>query len=180
MHTPGVHTSEYPAWSRFNIDQWKGSHMLTAVSDLRPASRPSRWAVLMMAVSLLLVATAAGTKPPAANAGKSTTSTEMRSARGASGANGIVAIHTGSWGYREVVYGRGTTHWLATSSYPLSVAGTLIAWSGGIRIPVLLPVYLGTMVYRAEQADNSGRCFAMVRPTWVPIYFAAVESWGCR
>ena len=32
------------------------------------------------------------------------------------GASGVVAVHTGSWGYREVVYGRATTHRIATSS----------------------------------------------------------------
>jgi hypothetical protein len=72
------------------------------------------------------------------------------------GAYGIVAVHTGSWGYREVVYGKGTTQQIANS--PVWDLGALIAGYTWFGLPAAVDLYL--VKYEAQQAVNSGRCFA--------------------
>jgi hypothetical protein len=106
-------------------------------------------------------------------------------ASASTGAYGVVAVHTGGWGYMETVYGKGTTHQLATS--PVwevggILGGAVVGWSSAAAQLAALPlsVYAWTIHYRAQQADASGQCFAMVRPFWGAPSFPGVESWGCR
>jgi len=92
-------------------------------------------------------------------------------------AYGVVAVHTGSWGYREVVFGRGTTQQIADSPW-WALAGMVVGQAGLYGLPVVESLYLNQ--YEAEKAASHGICFAVVRPTWIPWAFPGVESWGCR
>src|SRR5581483_3961690 len=98
-------------------------------------------------------------------------------AQASSGASGVVAVHNGSWGYQELVFGKATTAQLADAA-PIQILNSA---AGKVGIWVLpLGVYAWTIQLRARQAENSGQCFALVRPGWyLPLYFAAQESWGC-
>lgn len=100
-------------------------------------------------------------------------------ANASSGAYGVVAVHTGGWGYREVVFGKGTTQQLANSPVwdliPILMQATPYIPEAAL---VVESAYL--IKYEAQQAVRSGQCFAAVRPTWVPWSFPGTESWGCR
>ena len=132
----------------------------------------------------------------AATAATGLVSVNESPASATTGASGVVAVHTGSWGYREVVYGRATTRLIATSSVwelgPLLVgatAGGVAAASGGAyaasvvaaslaALPVATQLYL--IKFRAQEADRLGQCFAIVRPTSVPVSFPARTWQDCR
>ena len=89
----------------------------------------------------------------------------------------MVAVHTGGWGYREMVLGKGSTQQLASSPIPDVVAilsGILGPWGIGVG-----GVYAYLVHWRAVDAVNNGQCFAWVRPFWGSPYFPAKESWGC-
>jgi hypothetical protein len=100
------------------------------------------------------------------------------SAQAESGASGIVAIHTGSWGYREVVYGKNWTQGIATWGGRYGVYEDIVGDLSDLIGPVA--VWEDATVYQAQHAAASNRCLAMVRMAWVPIYFPGIESWGCR
>ena len=93
------------------------------------------------------------------------------------GAYGIVAVHNGSWGYKEIVYGRGTTAQLAASPY--WDLGMILSGVTGWGIPLAVTMWAAKT--KAQEAVNTNQCFALVRPTyWPNIYWPARESWGCR
>src|SRR6266498_3361371 len=125
------------------------------------AARLARWA----AAGLLVASIAAGV-----------TLTGVAPASASSEAYGIVAVHNGGWGYQEIVYGKGTTRQIANAPW----------WDAGIILTNVTPwaiplaVTLWTIKYRAQDAVNTGQCYALVRPFWGAWYFAAKESWGCR
>lgn len=122
-----------------------------------------------LALIVVVVAAVAGVF---SSAGVASPASGARSAEGW----GIVAVHTGGWGYREVVYGRGTTREIANA--PVWNVIQILSAAGGIfGIPVALNAW--TFQYRAQDALNSGQCFALVRPFWGSWYWPAKESWGC-
>jgi len=99
-------------------------------------------------------------------------------ASASTGAYGVVAVHTGSWGYREVVLGRGTTQQWANSPW-WDLGGTVATTLSLYGLPFAVDLYL--VHYEAQQAANSGRCVALVRSDWWLGWSApGVESWGCR
>jgi urea transporter len=97
-------------------------------------------------------------------------------AQAAAPASGVVAVHNGSWGYQEVVFGKATTQRLATS--PVWDLSGILAGVAPAAVPAAVYVYL--IGYEARQAVASGQCFASVRMVWGTPFFPGKESWGCR
>lgn len=90
---------------------------------------------------------------------------------------GVVAVHNGSWGYKEVVYGKATTRQIANA--PAWDVVYIMLGAGGLwGIPLAVSAW--TIKYRAQDAVNTGQCFAMVRPFWGAGWWAAKSPWGCR
>jgi hypothetical protein len=127
------------------------------------AQRQLKKLVAGAAISGLLgVLGAASTAPPAS----------------ADGGNGIAAVHTGSSGYKELVYSKAATRRIANA--PVWDMGTLLAGYAGLAwLPLAVDMYL--YKYRAEDAVRHNQCFALVKSYWTGnIYFPGKESWGCR
>lgn len=99
---------------------------------------------------------------------------------------GVVAQHTGRWGYNEIVFGKSTTRRIATSSIwdiGSLVGGPAVAYLGSPAAQlVAIPggVYLWTVKWRAQDALNTGQCFSLVRPFYGSPGFAAKTWQGCR
>jgi hypothetical protein len=110
------------------------------------------------------------------------------SAQAESGASGIVAIHTGSWGYREVVYGKSSTQQLYNETHPMSNLWGAASYLGGLGASAAINpfsaaaagTYMWTVQQQVGNAVAHNTCFALVRLAWVPVYWPGVEPWGCR
>ena len=111
-------------------------------------------------------------------------------AQAETGAHGVVAIHTGPWGYREVVSGKGTTQQLhdlihrygAVTNTPIGYLVSMGAWAAiNPFAGAAVQTYMWTVQYKVDQAVARNTCFALVRLTsWPNVYWPGVEPWGCR
>lgn len=91
-------------------------------------------------------------------------------------ASGVVAVHNGRLGYQEIVIGKSSTRRIASSSF-WNLSSTLATITGyGVPLAVMLQLYQ----FRAQDAVNTGQCFALVRPAYGFSYFPAKTSWDCR
>ena len=106
------------------------------------------------------------------------------------GAHGVVARHggTGFSQYQEIVFGKGTTHWLSTApawEVGSFLAGQAAANAGAPRwvritvVPALGAYAVGTKI-RINQAEAAGTCFSLVKVPYTWTYWPAATSWGCR
>jgi hypothetical protein len=106
------------------------------------------------------------------------------------GVHGIATIHGGSgWSqYQEIVFGKGTTHWLATApawEVAAFLGGQASAHSGAPRwvrvavFPAAAAYAVGTKI-RITEAENQGMCFSLVKVPYTWTYWPAKTTWGCR
>jgi hypothetical protein len=106
------------------------------------------------------------------------------------GAHGVVAKHGGAGftQYQEIVLGKGTTHWLATSpawtvgSFLVSTASAHAGapkWAKIAVAPGAGAYAVGTKV-RIDQAEREGQCFSLVKVPYTWTYWPAKTRQGCR
>ena len=139
---------------------------------LATASLESASATTIPTASQQVVAASSATAAAAA------ARTQERAVYVAPGAHGVVAVHTGSWGYKEIVFGRATTRDIANSSV-WDISALILSLAGPYGFAGALDAVL--VKARAQDAVNTGQCFAQVRgwsTGW--IYFPGKTGQDCR
>lgn len=131
-------------------------------------------AVICALVMSILAPLALAATPASAAPAKAVAAEHATLLRGE--ASGVVAVHNGRFGYQEIVIGKASTRRIAGSSF-WNISATLASITGyGIPLAVMLQMYQ----FRAQDAINTGQCFALVRPAYGFAYLPAKTGWDCR